>query len=126
MFVRGLALGFVFVPIQAAAYANVAPADTGRATAIFSALRQISASLGVAILATVFVEATSHFTHGASGHAELRQQTLNAFHVAFFVGSCMIMLAAGAALTIRDADAAATMRSRVESEPRPEQIIGVE
>ncbi len=126
MFARGLALGFVFVPLQAAAYANIEPADTGRATAIFAALRQISASLGVAILATVLVEASSHFSAGASGRAEMRQASLNAFHFSFFVGSCMIMLAACAALMIRDRDAANTMRGYVEREPTPEEIIGVE
>ena len=126
MFARGLALGFVFVPIQAAAYANIEPADTGRATAIFAALRQISASLGVAILATVLVEATTRFSQGATGRAELRHASLNAFHFSFFIGSCMIMLAAGAAMMIRDSDAANTMRGYVEREPMPEEIIGVE
>jgi hypothetical protein len=38
----------------------------------------------------------------------------------------MIMLAACAALMIRDRDAANTMRRYVESEPTPEEIIGVE
>jgi MFS family permease len=126
MLVRGLALGFVFVPIQAAAYANIAPEDTGRATAIFSALRQIAASLGVAILATVLVESTSHFTNGVSGQGQLRDASLDAFHFSFFIGCCMIMLGACAALLIRDRDAASTMRRYVASEPSPEEIIGVE
>jgi EmrB/QacA subfamily drug resistance transporter len=126
MFARGLALGFVFVPIQAAAYANIEPADTGRASAIFSALRQVAASLGVAILATVLVEATKHYSHGASGAAATRHASLDAFHLSFFVGSCMIMLAAGAGLMIRDRDAAGTMRGYVAPEPLPEEILGVE
>jgi EmrB/QacA subfamily drug resistance transporter len=126
MLARGLALGFVFVPIQAAAYANIDSADTGRATAIFSVLRQFAASLGVALLATVLVEATTHFSSGASGSAEARQASLDAFHVAFFIGSCMIMLGAAAALMIHDRDAARSMRRYVEREPTPEEIIGVE
>ena len=126
MLLRGLALGFVFVPIQAAAYANVESADTGRATAIFSTLRQISASLGVAVLATVLVEATAHFSARASGHAQVQQASLNAFHLAFFVGACMIMAAAVASFTIRDRDAAKSMRGYVEREPSPEEILGVE
>jgi EmrB/QacA subfamily drug resistance transporter len=126
MLVRGLALGFVFVPIQAAAYANITPEDTGRATAIFAALRQVAASLGVAILATVLVESTSHFSDGVSGKAALRNASLDAFHFSFFIGCCMIMLAACAALLIRDRDAASTMRRYVDSEPTPEEIIGVE
>jgi MFS family permease len=119
MLARGCALGFVFVPLQAAAYANIEPEDTGRATAIFAALRQIAASLGVAILATVLVESTHHFARRASGTEHLRQASLDAFHVSFFVGSCMIMAAAGAALMIHDSDAAGTMRGRTERQPVP-------
>lgn len=126
MFVRGLALGFVFVPIQAAAYANVEAADTGRATAIFSTLRQVAASLGVALLATVLVEATTHFSANASGRGAVRTASLNAFHFSFFIGSCTIMLAAGAALMIRDRDAARSMRGYVEREPSAEEILGIE
>jgi MFS family permease len=123
LFARGLALGFVFVPINAAVYANIAPADTGRATAIFSALRQIAASLGVALIATVLVEATTQFSEGA---AAARDASLDAFHFAFFVGSCMIMLAACAALMIRDRDAANTMQRYAELEPTPEEMIGLD
>jgi EmrB/QacA subfamily drug resistance transporter len=126
MFGRGLALGFVFVPLQAAAYANIEPADTGRASAIFAALRQISASLGVAVLATVLVEATHRFSDGATMPAQPSTASLDAFHFAFFVGSCLIMVSALAALMIDDRDAANTMRGYVAPEPLPEDIIGIE
>jgi EmrB/QacA subfamily drug resistance transporter len=126
MFGRGLALGFVFVPIQAAGYANVAPADTGRASAIFASLRQISASLGVAILATVLVESTARFSEGASGPTELREATLDAFHFSFLAGSVLVLLAGGAALMIRDSDAANTMRGRTPRELAPDEAIGVD
>jgi MFS family permease len=126
MFARGLALGFVFVPINAAVYANIAAADTGRATAIFSALRQIAASLGVALIATVLVEATTHSSKNASGPAAARDASLDAFHFAFLIGSCMIMLAACAALVIRDRDAANTMQRYADLEPTPEEMIGLD
>jgi EmrB/QacA subfamily drug resistance transporter len=126
MFARGLALGFVFVPMQAAAYANIRPEDTGQASAIFSALRQISGSLGVAVLATVLVESTSHFSAGATTPAARTAASLDAFHFSFFVGSLMVLVAGAAALLIRDEDAAHTMRRYVQSEPLPEDILGVE
>ena len=123
MFIRGMTLGFVLIPIQTAVYANVQRSDTGRATAIFSAGRQIAGSLGVAVLSTVLVESINHFSKGASNHAQLRHASLNAFHFSFFIGSCMIMIAAFSALMIRDTDAASTMRGRaakrVEPEPTP-------
>ncbi len=50
MFTRGIAMAFAFVPMQAATYANIAPVDTGRASAIYSTQRQVAAALGVATL----------------------------------------------------------------------------
>ena len=53
MFVRGLCMGFAFVPMQAASYATISPADNGRASSIFSTQRQVAVSIGVAILASI-------------------------------------------------------------------------
>jgi cytochrome b561 len=114
------------VPFQAAAYANIAAADTGRASAIFSALRQISASLGVAILATVLVETTSRFTEGDLTATQIADSSLDAFHVSFFVGSMLVLAAGAAAMMIDDRDAARSMKGYVAPEPLPEEIIGVE
>ena len=128
MFVRGLALGFVFVPIQAAAYANIEASDTGRASAIFSALRQISASLGVAILATVLVETTARFTDGATTSTQVSDASLDAFHFSFFVGSMMVLAAGMAAMMIKDSDVRHTMRRYADPDVRmePDEAVGIE
>ena len=55
----GFAMGFCFVSSQAASYAEIAPADNGRASAIFSTQRQMSASIGVALMATVLASFTT-------------------------------------------------------------------
>jgi EmrB/QacA subfamily drug resistance transporter len=117
MFARGLGLGFVFTPIQAAGYANIAPADTGRASSIFASLRQISASLGVAVLATVLVESRGRFAEGARSETAQRAASLDAFHFSFVVGSMLVLFAASAALLIRDRDVAHTMRRYADAEP---------
>ncbi len=78
------------------------------------------------MLATVLVEATTHFSEGATTTDPDRNASLDAFHFAFFVGSCLIMVSALAALMIHDRDAANTMRGYVASEPLPEDIIGIE
>ena len=59
IFLRGFAMGFCFVSSQAASYAEIAPADNGRASAIFSTQRQMSVSIGIALMATVLASFTT-------------------------------------------------------------------
>jgi len=112
MFLRGICMAFVFVPIQASSYANIEPQDTGRASAIYSAQRQIAASLGVAILATVLAEALTHY----GGSVPNPAAALDAFQATFFVATVLIVVAAGSAFLIRDRDAASTIRRLAESD----------
>lgn len=112
MFLRGVSMAFAFVPIQASSYANIVPADTGRASAIYSAQRQIAASLGVAILATVLAEAMGHHLDVTADPAA----ALDAFQVTFFVAAALIVVAAASAFLIRDRDAASTIRRLAEAE----------
>src|SRR4029079_6518952 len=53
MFGRGLCMGFAFVPMQAASYATIDPAQHGRASSIFSTPRQVAVSIGAAIMASI-------------------------------------------------------------------------
>jgi EmrB/QacA subfamily drug resistance transporter len=105
MFMRGLVMAFAFVPLQAATYANITPADTGRASALYSTQRQVAAALGVATLGTVLISRTTSHTP---------QGTLAGFHAAFLVGSVLVLFAAFSGLLINDDDAAATMTSRAQ------------
>lgn len=116
MFARGVSMAFAFVPIQASSYANIEGHDTGRASAIFSTQRQVAASLGVAILATVLTEVSSHLLAGST---DPRAAALDAFHVAFLVAACLIIVAAASALLIRDRDAASTIRRFAEEDAHP-------
>ena len=52
-------MGFAFVSVQAASYAEIPPADNGRASAIFSTQRQMSVSIGIALMATVLASFTT-------------------------------------------------------------------
>jgi len=51
LFIRGIAMAFTFIPLQAATYATIRSQDTGRASSLFNTTRQVRASFGVAILA---------------------------------------------------------------------------
>ena len=105
VFAVGFSIGPCMVCVQAAAFATIAPADTGRATAIFNVQRQVAAAVGVALLATVLAARLPDATpEGAA--------SLGAFRTVFRVGALIALAGGFAAQIIRDADAAASMRAR--------------
>jgi EmrB/QacA subfamily drug resistance transporter len=112
MFARGVGMAFAFVPLQAGMYANITPADTGRATAIYSTQRQVAAALGVATLGTVLVSRVHAATAGVTDPDALAVAALRGYHAAFLIGTGLVALAAVAGLLINDKDAASTMRPR--------------
>jgi MFS family permease len=122
MFAIGFAMAQVFVPSQAAAFATISSAATGRASTMFNAVRQLGGAIGVALLTTVIV-LTMH------GHqAAAATGSITAYRVAFLVAAALALVAVASALTIDDADAANTIpirrprraprrASRLEREP---------
>jgi hypothetical protein len=106
MFAMGFSMGFVFLPLQTAAFARISSADTGQASAIFNSQRQTSSALGVAILATVLVSATVR-PPGVARVALPAQ--VAGFHAAFLAAAALAFVGALVSLTVHDEDAAATM-----------------
>jgi EmrB/QacA subfamily drug resistance transporter len=102
MVALGSGMAFVIMPIQAAAFATISAEDTGRASSLFSTQRQVAAAMGVAILATVLSTRLSD--------APTLDEHAAAFHGVYRVAAGLALVGAAAAFTIRDADAAATMR----------------
>jgi MFS family permease len=94
MFLRGVSMSFAIVAAQAAAFASIRSEETGRASALFNTNRQVAASIGVAVLATVLNDHSS----------------VAAFHYAFAASIVFGLLGIAFALLIRDEDAAASMR----------------
>lgn len=108
IFLRGFAMGFCFVASQAASYAQIAPADNGRASAIFATQRQMATSIGVALVATVLAS----FTTLSAAPAD-PERALTGYHWTFAVCVGLALTAAILAFVlIRDEDAQATMRPR--------------
>ncbi len=104
----GVAFGFVFVPLQAASFAGIDEAATGRATAAYNAVRQLATGVGVALLATVLGARLG--AHGAVlGDPATRPAALAAFGDVFLVAAGLNLLGLAAAALIRDRLAAATM-----------------
>ncbi len=101
MFSRGLAMGLIFIPLQAAVYAKMSPVDMGRATAIYSTTRQLAPAIGVAVGTTVLAT-------GLAGSSTLDGR-VDGYQSAMFVSALFFAVAALISLWIRDEDAAATM-----------------
>ena len=107
MFAVGFAMAHVFVPSQAAGFATISPAATGRASTLFNAVRQVGSAVGVALLTTVV--ATVGPVHEVAGQSV---PDLTAYHAAFLVAAATALIAALCALTVSDAEAAATIVPR--------------
>ncbi|MDT7656778.1 MAG: hypothetical protein QOF38_1493 [Pseudonocardiales bacterium] len=114
MFCLGFAMGQVFVPTQTAAFASVSPEATGRASTMFSAVRQLGGAVGVAVLTTTIVLAGP--THLVAGQTVAN---LTAYRAAFLVAAALCLAGIAFALSIRDVDAAGTIPAR--RRPRPDR-----
>jgi MFS family permease len=117
MVTLGLSIAQVFVPVQAASFATISPAATGRASTMFNAMRQLGGAIGVAVLTSVIV--LNGPVHAVDGH---EVANLTAYRIAFLTAAAISLCAMAFSLSIRDADAAGTIprrRDREEGEPRP-------
>jgi EmrB/QacA subfamily drug resistance transporter len=118
MLLIGLGMSCVFIPAQAASFATISPEQTGRASTLFNAGRQLGGAVGVAFLTTILAAVGP--TRTAFGHTVPH---LTAYHAAFLAAAAVALLAVVAALTVSDTDAAATMvrRGRLApaSAPKP-------
>lgn len=58
MILRGVGLGFIFVPLTGAAVADLKPAQLAQGTGLFNLSRQLGGSLGIALTATLVTRFT--------------------------------------------------------------------
>jgi EmrB/QacA subfamily drug resistance transporter len=104
LFGMGFSMAQVFVPAQAASFATISSADTGRASTLYNVSRQLGGAIGVALLTTTIVIVGP--VHDVAGHAIAN---FTAYRVCFLVAAAAALLGVAASLMIRDADAAHTM-----------------
>src|SRR5712691_11269301 len=83
-FLRGVGMAFLFVPVQTASFATIKPRDVGQASSIINTSRQVAASLGVALLATVLIARTNSHLDNVVTPALIQHAQLLAYHDAFF------------------------------------------
>jgi EmrB/QacA subfamily drug resistance transporter len=104
LFAMGFSLAQVFVPSQAASFATISAADTGRASTLYNASRQLGGAIGVALLTTTIVIVGP--VHVVAGHLV---PNLAAYRITFLVAAAMALVGVFAALAISDVEAAGTM-----------------
>jgi hypothetical protein len=120
----GVGLGLLFVPLSLVALAHVGEADTGVASSLLNAGRQVGAAIGLAVLGTVAwtVVANGSRAHAAAGpttrtavaqaayrHAQAayRHALAAGFDRAFLVGAgiaVLLLVIAIVAIRVRRAD----------------------
>jgi MFS family permease len=110
-FCSGSAIAWCVIAVQAASFSTISPADTGRASALFNTGAQAAGGVGVAVLVTVVSASARAGEHGAA--------LVPAFHHAFLAAAALVTAAGLIALTIRDSDAAASMRQRARAPAVP-------
>ncbi|HET9732965.1 MAG TPA: DHA2 family efflux MFS transporter permease subunit [Acidimicrobiales bacterium] len=108
MFCLGLCIPLVMMSMQAAAFATISPASTGRASTLFNANRQLGGAVGVALLSTVLaaVGPTRHLAAHIVPHVAAYRWAFAAAAAVAVVGSVTALF------TVSDADAASTMVRR--------------
>ncbi|MEO9027753.1 MAG: MDR family MFS transporter [Ktedonobacteraceae bacterium] len=122
MFFIGAGMTCTFIPAPTAAFATISPANTGKASALYSADRQLGSAFGIALLGTVLSLAGPVIV-GAHGTT---QPNVTAYHAAFLASAALALIAAGISLFIHDIDAAATMQRKQSSASIPEQPVVIE
>ena len=84
----GVGLGLSFVPVTIGAMSGVVPNEAGVASGLITTTQQIGGALGVAVLSTIAVSATTRFI-GSHGHSATGAiDALNhGFAIAFWFGA---------------------------------------
>jgi EmrB/QacA subfamily drug resistance transporter len=124
MLAMGFAMAQVFVPAQAAGFATISAAATGRASTLLNASRQLGGAIGVALLTTTLVLVGP--THQIAGRVVTN---FTAYRITFLVAAAAALLGVISSLTINDAEAAQTMvdprkAKRSSETPRPASASG--
>ncbi len=125
IFLTGAGMAFAFTSVQTASFATISSAQTGQASALFNAQRQIGGSLGVALLSSVMsgVGMTRLSTSGAT------IPNYTAYHAAFLAAALLALIAACIGLAVHDSDASSTMRRSTQQKPQsavPEKVQNAE
>ena len=114
----GVGLGLSFVPVTIGAVSGVAPNEAGVASGLITTTQQIGGALGVAVLSSLAVSATTRFIAAHAHTASAMTDALtHGFSIAFWVGA--LFAGAGCLIAFFGMD-----RTRMTGAVAPEPSIG--
>jgi EmrB/QacA subfamily drug resistance transporter len=90
-----LGLGFVFVPLTLTAVSGVKAEEAGLASALLNTMQQVGGAIGLAVLATVAIDATNSQEHGVHHLSTTASNiaTTHGYTTAFFVSAGITFIA---------------------------------
>ena len=114
MFIRGIGIGFGFMPAMAAAFASLKRSELASATPQLNVLQRVGGSIGTAVLAVILQRALID-AHGLSGRAA-------AYGTAFWASAALSALAIIPCIILLRAERAARAAKGVQAEASPETL----
>jgi EmrB/QacA subfamily drug resistance transporter len=133
--VRGLPFAFAAVASQTLLFGPIESEKQGPASSIYSTLRQVAASFGVALIITISLSRTRAYEASTVASQHLagpttdiaRHAAVSGYHDAYLAVFVLMALPCLLAFSINDAKAAASLRRRmvgVGSQPAAEPQVG--
>jgi EmrB/QacA subfamily drug resistance transporter len=114
MFIRGIGIGFGFMPAMAAAFASLKRSELASATPQLNVLQRVGGSIGTAVLAVVLQRALVG-AHGLAGEA-------HAYGTAFWASTILSALAIVPCIILMRAERAARAANAAQAEVPPETL----
>lgn len=122
LFGVGVFLGQTVGAVQIAAFATIPPASMGRASTWFTVQNRLGPAIGLAVLSGILAAVGT----GTVNAAGLMEPNLTAYRAALLGSAGFLFIGAVAALWIRDADAASTIRKPDAKIPAKKQAAPAE
>jgi EmrB/QacA subfamily drug resistance transporter len=114
MFVRGIGIGFGFMPTMAAAFASLKRSELANATPQLNVLQRVGGSIGTAVLAVVLTRALTHAqTVSAQAHA---------YGTAFWASAILAALGIVPAIVLLRAERSARSAKGAQAEVSTESL----
>jgi EmrB/QacA subfamily drug resistance transporter len=112
-----LGIGFAFVPLTLSAVSGVEPNEAGLASALLNTMQQVGGALGLAVLATIAIDATNAKLHAlnATTTAAHNVATVHGYTTAFFVSAGISLISLLISIFVIRTPKAATVATALDA-----------